>query len=67
MHHAKGGWVDETGTLTQENSLVFTVAYAEESAVIAVMDEVLVALNQNSILIERKDISSVFYRGAKFE
>jgi len=63
MHHAKGGWVDETDTLTQENSLVYTVAYADEAAVIAVMDEVLVALNQNSVLIERRDISSVFYRG----
>ncbi|MCL2603783.1 MAG: DUF3574 domain-containing protein [Defluviitaleaceae bacterium] len=63
MHHARGGWVDETDTLTQENSLVYTVAYANEVAVIAIMDEVLVALNQNSILIERRDISSVFYRG----
>jgi hypothetical protein len=63
MHHAKGGWVDETNTLTQENSLVFTLAYTDESDVIAVMNEVLTALNQNSILIERRNLSSVFYRG----
>ena len=63
MHYARGGWTDETDTLTQENSLVYTIAYADEAAVIAIMDEVLVALNQNSILIERRDISSVFYSG----
>jgi hypothetical protein len=63
MHHARGGWVDETDTLTQENTIVYTLAYADEKAVIAIMNEVLIALNQNSILIERRNLSSVFYRG----
>jgi len=65
MKHARGGWVDEKDVLTQENTLVYFIAWASESDVIAIMDEVLVALNQNSILIERRDISSVFYRGGR--
>jgi len=65
MKHARGGWVDEKNILTQENTLVYFVAWADEADVIAIMDEVLVALNQNSILIERRDISSVFYRSAR--
>lgn len=60
---AMGGWVDEKGILTQEHTLVYSFIYTDEDAIIAIMDEVLVALNQNSILIERADVSSSFYRG----
>ena len=60
---AKGGWVDENGVLTQENTLVYIISYADEADVTAIMDEVLTALNQNSILIERRNISSAFYNG----
>lgn len=59
----KGGWVDETGTPSRETTLVYSLSGAKEADVIAVMDEVLVALNQNSILIERQNISSTFYSG----
>jgi len=60
---AKGGWVDENDVLTQENTLVYTISYADEADIIAIMNEVLTALNQNSILVERRDISSLFYNG----
>ena len=60
---AKGGWVDEQNMLTQENTLVYTISYADEADIIAIMNEVLTALNQNSILVERRDISSLFYNG----
>jgi hypothetical protein len=63
MSHAKGGWMDEKKFLTQENTLVYYFAYAGESDIVAIMDEILTALNQNSILVERRDISSVFYNG----
>ena len=63
MSLAEGGWVDEEGVLTQENTLIYTFAYIEESAVVSIMDEVLTALNQNSILVERRDISGAFYHG----
>ena len=59
----KGGWVDETGTPSRETTLVYILSCAKEADVIAVMDEVLAALNQNSILIERQNVSSTFYSG----
>jgi hypothetical protein len=61
---AQGGWVDETGTLTQENTLMYTFTGATEAQIIPLMDEVLAALNQNSILVERRGVSSAFYDGS---
>jgi len=63
MQHARGGWVDETGTLTQENTIIYTIDYAEESDIIAIMDEVLSALNQNAILMEKRNVTTGFYYG----
>jgi hypothetical protein len=63
VSEAQGGWVDEHGILTQENTLIYSFIGAEESDIIAIMNEVLVALNQNSILVEKNDISSIFYNG----
>ncbi len=60
---ANGGWVDETGTLAEEKSLVYTFSNAEETDVVSIMNEVLTALNQNSILVERQDISYAYYSG----
>ncbi|MCL2216014.1 MAG: hypothetical protein FWB91_03220 [Defluviitaleaceae bacterium] len=63
MSMAQGGWIDEHGILTQEYSMVWTFIGAEEEDIRGIMREVLVALNQNSILVERSDVTSVFYRG----
>ncbi len=60
---ANGGWIDEAGALTEEVSLVFTLTNAEEADVVSIMDEVLTALNQNSILVERQEISYTYYSG----
>ena len=60
---ANGGWVDETGTLTEESTLVYILSDAHEEDVIAIMDEVLAALNQNSILVERQEYVYSFYNG----
>jgi len=59
----EGGWVDEKNILTEENTFVYTINGADETAIISIMNEVLTALNQNAILIERRDVSSVFYHG----
>jgi len=59
----EGGWVDEKNILTQENTLVYTINGADETAIISIMDDVLTALNQNAILVERRDVSGVFYHG----
>lgn len=63
VYEAKGGWTDETGTLTEENTLVYHLSGVNEQDVISVMDEVLAALNQNSILVERHDLSYTYYNG----
>ena len=60
---ANGGWIDEAGALTEEVSLVYTITNAEEADVVSIMDEVLTALNQNSILVERQEISYNYYSG----
>lgn len=60
---ACGGWVDETGTLTQENTLVYAFYQIDEELLIAIMDEILEALNQNSILVERAQAVSSYYSG----
>lgn len=62
---AKGGWIDEKGVLTQEATLIYTFNNVEEAQVIAIMDEILTTLNQNSILLERRDVTSMFYRGMR--
>lgn len=58
---AKGGWVDETDTLTQENTLVYSFYNVKEETLIQVMDEVLEKLNQNSILVERQEAVYTYY------
>jgi hypothetical protein len=60
---AQGGWFDENGVLVQENTLVYAFTSASESEIVAIMDEALAALNQNSILVERRDVSKAFYDG----
>lgn len=63
VSEANGGWVDETGTLTEESTLVYILSDVQEKDVIAVMDEVLAALNQNSILVQRQEHAYSFYSG----
>ena len=59
----KGGWVDETDTLTQENTLVYSFYNIKEEQLIQVMDEVREKLNQNSILVERQESVYMYYYG----
>lgn len=61
--NAKGGWVDETDTLTQENTLVYSFYNIKEEQLIQVMDEVREKLNQNSILVERQEAVYMYYYG----
>ena len=59
----KGGWINEKNILTQESTLVYSFINTDESAIISIMQEVLVSLNQSSILIERSNIDSQFFYG----
>lgn len=67
MSGAKGGWVDEAGIFTQENTLVYTFTGVDEETLTPLMDEVLARLNQNAILVERRDVSSSYYTGSGAE
>lgn len=60
---ARGGWVDESGTLTKENTLVYSFNGVKEKQITTIMKEALKALNQNSILVERRDCASAYYSG----
>ena len=60
---AKGGWVDETDTLTQENTLVYAFYEVTEEQLVNIMEEILTALNQNSILLEKQEAIYTYYSG----
>lgn len=58
---AKGGWVDETDTLTQENTLVYAFYEVTEEQLVNIMEEILEALNQNAILVEKQEAIYTYY------
>lgn len=60
---SKGGWVDETGTLTQENTLVYSFYDVTEEQLRQIMYDVLKELNQNSILVEKQEAVYTYYSG----
>lgn len=60
---AKGGWVDETDTLTQENTLVYAFYDITEDQLVCIMNDVLLELNQNSILVEKQHAVYTYYSG----
>lgn len=62
-YDAQGGWVDEKGVLTQENSMVYMFQGASRDKIKSIMDEVLKALNQNSIMIETRSTDATYYDG----
>ncbi len=58
---AKGYWNDETDTLTYEDTIVVILEDISKEIVYKICDEVIVELNQNSILIETGNIKTDFY------
>ena len=64
MYDAKGVWRDENHVITLEYSFVCLVEQADSKEVYAVADELLVKLNQNTILVVANQVHSVtFYQG----
>lgn len=59
--YSNGGWKDETGTLTQEETLVYTLYNVTEDQLRTIMDEVLEELNQSSILVEEQQSHYTYY------
>lgn len=62
---AKGGWVDETGKLTQENTLVYYLYGVSEKQVVSIMNDVMSALNQKSVLVQVQNVNYAYYTGGK--
>ncbi len=60
---AQGGWVDDAGILTEEDTLIYCFDQITKEQLTPIMDEVLQALNQNSILVESSQIQSWYYSG----
>ena len=66
MYDAKGVWRDENKVITLEYSFVCVIETTEKAEVYKVADELIVALNQNTILIVTNAVQSIdFYTGAK--
>ena len=63
IQDAVGAWKDETGTTTHENSIVCYFDYADEVTVKKAADEIIKALNQNTVLIERDTVNMEYYGG----
>lgn len=61
----KGAYKDDKGIITYEKSLVFEFYNATEQQMKAIMDEVLKALNQSSILIVKQRVNYEFYEGVE--
>ena len=62
---AQGNWISEGGMRHRENTLIYSFNDADDAQIQSIMDEVLIALNQESILAETEWTDSVFYTGRK--
>lgn len=60
---AEGGWTDQNNVLTKEETLVYMFNDIDEDDLDKIMDEVLDALNQNTILVEKDQTTYSYYSG----
>lgn len=60
---AVGGWEDESGSITHENTFIYEFYDVSEEQLEHIMDDVLVSLNQNSILVEKAHSVYTYYSG----
>lgn len=63
LYHASGYWKDENGIPTKEETLVCVFVGVDQKTVRLIADEVIEALNQNSVLITGERINKEFYSG----
>lgn len=61
---ATGSWTDEEGVPTHESTIVCYFDGADEETVYKIADEVIEALRQNTVLIEKDLIQADYYGGA---
>jgi len=63
LQEATGAWTDETNEITHEYTLVCYFDGADKATVYQAADEIIRALNQNTVLIEEDQISLEYYGG----
>lgn len=63
IQDATGSWGDGSGKITHEDSFVCYFYYADEKEVYAIADEVIAALNQSCVLIEKAEVKEEYYYG----
>ena len=63
LQEATGAWTDETGEITHEYTLVCYFDDAEKATVYQAADEIIQALNQNTVLIEESQLTMEYYGG----
>ena len=61
IYEANGYWKDDKGEITKEQTIVAILEDIALETVHKVCDDVIVALNQNSILIETSYVGTTFY------
>lgn len=63
LQDATGSWTDEKNNITHEYTLVCYFDGADDETVHKAADEVIKALNQNTVLIEQDEIKTEYYSG----
>lgn len=63
LQEATGSWTDEKHNITHEYTIVCYFDDADRESVYKAADEIIAALNQNTVLIERDDIRIEYYSG----
>lgn len=63
LQEAIGSWTDEKNNITHEYTIVCYFDDADKETVYKAADEIIAALNQNTVLIERDEISIEYYSG----
>ncbi len=63
LFEATGYWTDEKNNITEEKTIGCILEDVVLDTVYKICDDVLIALNQNSILIETDSVSTQFYSG----
>ena len=63
LQEATGSWIDEKSNVTHEYTIVCYFDGADKESVYKAADEIIVALNQNTLLIESSTINMDYYSG----
>ena len=61
IYEANGYWKDEKNEITNERTIACILEDIQKETVYKICDEVIVTLNQNSILVETSNVITTFY------